>query len=438
MKTCSQCLSIFTDDNFFCLNDGTTLTDSDPEQETVISRRVESQTPDVSFSERITICPTCRLENHQNSKFCKKCGSLLPINSDSSEKRIFTPGSQINFQLPQNDPPPNEPQVRHFNLGQVQPDPSPSFGETVAFQTPKFTPPVSGQNNIPGKRGINKFLIGGLLIGLLLMGGSAWFFLRDHPVAAKLDMAISNNKLISPPSDNAYDYYQQMKKDGVAPDVLKKYEDRLLPLLTEKPTEILKTVSEPGYTEKRVDEWQDTAKMLEWASEMRPADQGMAAKAAYCRGRVGYLNDQKDDAIENWKKAADLDKKWALPLNGIGLVNNERKNYEGAKAWLRQAIEREPGWVLPYNNLGSAFYFQKRYAEAIPYYQKAVELTPRWARPHAWLASIAMETFDYQTAVNEFEKVLAPDAIGTGEMNMTAIRQQYEKAKSYAAISYQQ
>jgi tetratricopeptide (TPR) repeat protein len=206
--------------------------------------------------------------------------------------------------------------------------------------------------------------------------------------------------------------------------------------LIEKPGEILKTVVEPGTTEKRLEEWQDAAKLLEWASEMRPADNQVAAKAAYCKGRVNYLTEQKDAAVENWKKAADLDKKWALPLNGIGLIYNERKDYEGARKWLLQAIEREPNWAIPYNNLGSSYFFQKRFSEAAPYYQKALAISPRWARPHAWLASIAMENYDYQTAVEEFEKVLAPDAVGASELNLESIRKQLEKARSMASYNY--
>jgi tetratricopeptide (TPR) repeat protein len=435
MKICAQCNSIFTDDRFFCLNDGTTLTSADAEQETMVSRRVESpHSPEnVSVANENPICRSCETENRGNTRFCKKCGGAMPASAVSGESNIFTPSDQINFQLPQNDPGPDVEQVRFIGNPDVPSSShhqSPVFVATPSFQTPNFNPPVSAQNNFAARQGVNKFLVAGVILGLLVVSVVAWLLLRDHPMAAKLDAAINSNKIISPSGDNAYEYYHQMKKDGIKPDALKKFEDRLFPILTEKPAEVLKTVTEPGYTEKDPEEWQDAAKMFDWASEMHPADSQLAAKAAYCKGRVEYLNNQKDAAVEDWKKAADLDKKWGLALNGIGLINNEQKNYETAKTFLRQAIEREPGWALPYNNLGSAYYFQKRYPEAMPYYQKAIEISPKWARPHAWLASIAMENYDYQTAVNEFEKVLAPDALGTSEMNMTAIHQQYEKAKS--------
>ncbi|MEJ7860915.1 MAG: tetratricopeptide repeat protein [Pyrinomonadaceae bacterium] len=123
-------------------------------------------------------------------------------------------------------------------------------------------------------------------------------------------------------------------------------------------------------------------------------------------------------------------KKWAIPLNGIGLIYNEQKSYEEARKWLTQAVERESNWAIPYNNLGSSYFFQNRFDEAEAYYLKAVELEPRWARPHAWLGSIAMKRYDCNGAVPYFEKVLAPDAVRAAEMNLESIRRQMEKAKS--------
>jgi len=209
--------------------------------------------------------------------------------------------------------------------------------------------------------------------------------------------------------------------------------------LTEKPQDILKTVIEPGVTEKDLTEWQDAAKMLEWASEMRPGDSQIAAKAAYCKGRVKFMNDQWNEAIEDWKKAADLDKKSALALNGIGLAYNSLKNYDTAKEWLQKAIDREPNWAFPYNNLGTAFYYQKQYGEAMRYYQKAAEIAPRWARVRSWIASVAKETGDYSTCVRELDFVLSPEAIGASELKLDLIRrtkQECENKVNYYEYGY--
>lgn len=389
------------------------------EQETLMRPKINSGQTAALAPDMLVVCSSCSLANRANSKFCKKCGATLSVPTDSAEN-------------PSPNPPFSFPKFEIQPLQSGNPS-SPAFGETVALQTPTFTPPNTSSNLPTIKNGnfaTNKFLIIGVLLGIALVGGIVWFMNQPHPTEAKLDKSITNNQLFTPVGENAYEFYHQLKKDGVDTKILSKYEDRILPLLTEKPQEILKTVVEPGVTEKRLEEWQDAAKMSEWASEIRPQDNKIAAKAAYFKGRVNYLTDQKDAAIESWKKAADLDKTWALPLNGIGLIFNERKDYESARTWLMQATEREPNWAIPYNNLGSSYFFQNRFSEAAPYYQKAVENAPRWARPHAWLASIAMKNYDCSTAVSEFEKVLAPDALGASEMNMVSIRKQYAKAQN--------
>ena len=379
MKICPQCRNPFPDDFVFCMNDGTTLLED--EQETVVRDVVSS--------------------NQQN-----------PPNLDQN-------GQAAPFVFPSFQNPSPQPQPENFNV-----------------QPPIFTPP-GGQITSPHQTKSNKssFLIVALLLMAAIGGAIFWYVNQPNPLESKLDKAIVNNKLFEPAGDNAYEIYKQLKKEGADEKVLKKFEDRIFPLLTTKPDEIIKTVVEIGTTEKDLKEWQDAAKMLEWASELRPAETQIAAKAAYCKGRVSYLNDNKSATIDNWKKAADLDKKWAVPVNGIGLIYNEQQKYEEAKKWLRQAIERDGNWAIPYNNLGTAHFHQKQFEEAAKYYRKAIEIAPRWARPHAWLGSIGEENYDYQLCITEFEIVLSPEAIGAGELRLDQIRNKKKKCEENLAYS---
>ncbi len=429
MKFCPQCQSVFPEDYVFCMSDGTTLKEKDAEQETVVRPKISAGQTTALSPEMLVACASCGLSNRANSKFCKKCGNTLTAQNLSAKnpsigfpkftpnlsdiKPVKTPGFQIN--LDENH--------------------SSAQNETVVFQTPKFMPPnESGQhqNYAQKKSQQNIFLIGGGLLAVAVISGIIWFVNQPHPLEAKLDRAVKSNQLIKPTGDNALEYYRQLKTDRVEPKILRKYEDEVLPLLTQQTEEIFKSVKEIAGGEASLSEWQDAAKMLEWANEIRPSDSGLAAKTEYSKGRINYLIDQKSAAIENWKKAADLDKKWAIPLNGIGLIYNEQKSYEEARKWLTQAVEREPNWAIPYNNLGTSYFFQNRFDEAEAYYLKAVELEPRWARPHAWLGSIAMKRYNCNGAVAYFEKVLAPDAVSAAEMNLESIRRQMEKARGCA------
>ncbi|MBK8813701.1 MAG: tetratricopeptide repeat protein [Acidobacteria bacterium] len=432
MRTCPQCNSVFPEDYLFCLNDGTMLAENDAEQETVVQARFAQPTSALS-PDMIAECVSCGLANRGNSKFCKKCGTALGVSASSQEP--LPP-----FSFPKMEIHPlssgGQPIAAKDFASQSHPPPS---GETVAVASPTFVPPIfngpGGSQSGAGSRKsqTNLLAVIGVMLAAVLGGGAYWYLTLPHPAESKLDKAITGNKILEPAGENAYEFYKQLKQQGADPKVLAKFEDRLYPILTDRPKELLKTVLEPGITEKRVEEWQDAVKMLEWAVDMRPSENQVAAKAAYCKGRVHYLLEQKDQAIEQWKKSADLDKKWALPLNGIGLIFNERRDYDTARTWLRQAVERDPKWPIPYNNIGTSYYYQKSYPDALAHYRKAVELAPKWARPHAWLGSIALENYEYQTAVSEFEQVLAPDAVGAAEMNLEKIRKQLEEARNMAS-----
>ena len=76
---------------------------------------------------------------------------------------------------------------------------------------------------------------------------------------------------------------------------------------------------------------------------------------------------------------------------------------------------------------------ERNYSEAKGYYQKAIQIAPDWARPHAWLGDIAMNEKDFSTAVTEYQAVLSPQAIGTGNMDLGRIREKLEEAQRLSA-----
>jgi hypothetical protein len=46
---------------------------------------------------------------------------------------------------------------------------------------------------------------------------------------------------------------------------------------------------------------------MNWASELRPNDSALAARASYTSARVAYLSNRRDEAITYWKRAAEQD-----------------------------------------------------------------------------------------------------------------------------------
>jgi tetratricopeptide (TPR) repeat protein len=272
----------------------------------------------------------------------------------------------------------------------------------------------------------NRWLWGSLAVAVLSCIG-LYALLRSN-TAAKLDEAIAKNNLLSPPGANAYELYHQLKNEGAGREELAQFESKLVPLVTPRPERLLNFLTTPGGEEPRAEEWAEAAKLLEWAGEMRGNDSGLTARAVYCQGRVAYLSNRRNEAIEIWKRAHELDKSWAVPANSIGLAYNENKDYGTARTHLFQAVERNPNWAFPYNNIGTSFYFQDDFDQAAYYYEKAVECDSKWARPHAWLGSIALRRGNCNRAVYEFEQVLSDNATGTAKMDLGKIQGELNKA----------
>jgi tetratricopeptide (TPR) repeat protein len=252
-----------------------------------------------------------------------------------------------------------------------------------------------------------------------------YFYSRATP-ERKLEAAIDSGNLLRPAGESAFDYYRQLGQKGLNAQL----SEKLLSAVTARPQQMLADLSTPGNADTTLADWQEAQTLLNWATELRPNDNALAARANYCAARVASMNNRKDEAITYWKRAAEQDATWALPLNSIGLVYNERKDYSRARSFFFEAIRREPQFALPYNNIGTSFFYEKDDVQAEDYYRQAIERAPQWPRPHAWLGEIAMQRKAYDWAVQEFEAVLNLDPAGTSGIDLNKVRQQLEQARS--------
>ena len=242
------------------------------------------------------------------------------------------------------------------------------------------------------------------------------------------DEAITKGSLFAPPALNAHDLYSQIKAGNASEDTLRRYRERLLPLLTSNPYQLLGDLPSIGGDEPTADQWQDAARNLNWAVELKPGDNKLAARAAYCEGRAAFVQRQGDSAIQAWTRATNLDPSWALPVNGVGLVYQSRKDYANSKSYFLRAMNLDPNWAHPYENLGNNYYYQKEYSTAREFYQKALQKASDWAKPHLHLGQIALELQDYATAASEFEAALSPSAKGMKGKEIDVAQQGLDRA----------
>ena len=174
MKTCPQCRNVYDEDYVFCLTDGNALLDGDGEQETVLNQKFSMPRIDID-PETNSFCPSCGLGNKANSKFCKKCGTSFV-----------------------DDPGVVSPQLGFSQIGSGEATDQP-YNETVAFQSPTFTPPHT-QTERPVSNNNAKiavFIAGGVVLVIIAYG---LFSLGSGKPA--VNMANSDNKNTTKASDD--------------------------------------------------------------------------------------------------------------------------------------------------------------------------------------------------------------------------------------------
>jgi hypothetical protein len=366
--------------------------------------------PEPAAGPATVTCASCGQSANAEHTFCRKCGARIKPDSNNDRAAQF-----------------NAP-------------PIPTIAEqtTQIFGAPDYSPPHEVSAPVAAYTGPPTKTILGVVGGIALIGIVLTIITvssKNNPnFEKKLDQAIATGQVFSPGTDNAHDLYYQLKNSGATEEKLRPYRERLLPLLTDHNLQMIKDFMVPGSDDPPLSDWQNAYQSLHWAVELKPGDSSLLARSLYCEGRIAFLSKDEDRAIEVWTRAADADKSWPLPVNGIGLINTARKNYSAARNYYFEAMRRDVSWAYPYNNIGTSYYMEKNFYEAKDYYQKAMHLAPQWARPHSWLGDIAIKENDYNTAIQEFSLVLDASATGTKNMDLDKIRRQLELAKQKAGV----
>lgn len=343
------------------------------------------------------ICSQCGSTVEDNNQFCMECGTRV---------RVMPTTPAPTLVLPQ--PVQTQPQPTAYVGGA---DGAPAYGVNAPYpsQVAATSAPATASSMTPK-------LIVGVIAGILVLAVVIALAMRGgiggDSVEKKLDEAIAKKNLFGASSNNAYALYNELKSSGASEQTLRPYAERLTPLLTETSLKLVKDFQMIGYDESNVSVWQQASKSLNWAAELNPGNSTFASRAAYCDGRIAYLQKQHDQASSAWSKAASLDRSWALPVNGLGMVNLDRGNFSNARTFFADAINREPDWAIPYSNTGSAYYQEENFARAKEFFKRALAKAPNWARPHMQLGNIAVKEGDDATAIAEFESALNPNLIG--------------------------
>jgi superkiller protein 3 len=116
-----------------------------------------------------------------------------------------------------------------------------------------------------------------------------------------------------------------------------------------------------------------------------------------------------DEAIAAYRKAIELDPRFALAHSNLGNALLDQKKPDEAIAAYRKAIELDPNLTLAHNNLGNALRDQKKLPEAVAAFRKAIELDPKYAFAHTNLGLALYDQKKWDEAIAAFRKAIELD-----------------------------
>ena len=114
------------------------------------------------------------------------------------------------------------------------------------------------------------------------------------------------------------------------------------------------------------------------------------AEAYTFRGWAYQFLGRIDDAIEECKKAIEVDPSFGNPYNDIGAYLIELGQFDEAIPWLQQAVEarRYEPRHFPHYNMGRAYLGKEMYGQAMRCFQEALNVEPRYTLARQALESL--------------------------------------------------
>lgn len=137
--------------------------------------------------------------------------------------------------------------------------------------------------------------------------------------------------------------------------------------------QLAKELIDRAYEEQMQGDLDLAAQLYKRSIQMHPT-----AEAYTFLGWTYHFQGKLDEAIEECKKAIQLDPSYGNPYNDIGAYLIEQKRYDEAVPWLEKAIasRRYEAYHYPWYNLGRVYMAKELYTRARQCFQKSLEIDP--------------------------------------------------------------
>ena len=116
---------------------------------------------------------------------------------------------------------------------------------------------------------------------------------------------------------------------------------------------------------------------------------------------------RREEAIELYKRAIELDPYFPIPYNNLGYLYHNMGRDDDAIPLYEKAIENDPHYPDALNNLAVVYHTRGRYDEAIGLYKRAIEANPNFEGVYCNLGVLYMSIGKNEEAMDAYKKSVA-------------------------------
>ncbi len=132
-------------------------------------------------------------------------------------------------------------------------------------------------------------------------------------------------------------------------------------------------------------------------------------EAYYHIGLAFNYKRKYDSAIENFERAVNFDKNHVDSWNSMGLAYEAKEDYDNALNNLSKTIEIAPDFSEGWYNIGNVHKLRKEFDKAIENYTKAIDINSEFAKAWFFKGSAYFDKKDYNNAIQNIEKAIKID-----------------------------
>ncbi|MFX0143275.1 MAG: tetratricopeptide repeat protein [Candidatus Hodarchaeota archaeon] len=132
-------------------------------------------------------------------------------------------------------------------------------------------------------------------------------------------------------------------------------------------------------------------------------------EAYYHLGLIYYYKKNYNIAIENFQRAVDYNKKHIESWKWMGLTYEAKEDYDNALKNVKKSVEIDPNFADGWYNLGNLFKLKKEFDNAIESYNKATDLRPDFVKAWLFMGSVYFDKKDYNNGIQYLEKAINID-----------------------------